>query len=64
MNAFVRKLVALSTVWAFCELLLPDGKMQKMVRITVSLLMMLSLVSAISALLQSGGMIAVDWQAT
>lgn len=54
MNAFVRQLAVLSVVWSFCELLLPDGKQQKMVRMTVSVLVMAALISAVSGLLQHG----------
>lgn len=60
MNAFVRQLAVLSVLWSFCELLLPDGKQQKMVRMTVSVLVMAALISAVSGLLGSGGTLTVE----
>lgn len=51
MNTFVRQLAVLSIIWSFCELLLPDGKQQKMVRMTVSLLVMAALITAVNGLL-------------
>ncbi|MEG0902414.1 MAG: hypothetical protein RSG96_09845, partial [Clostridia bacterium] len=55
MNAFVRKLAVLSVLWSLCELLLPDGRQQKMVRMTVSVLVMMVLVSSLSGLLMGVG---------
>lgn len=51
MNAFVRQIAVLSVLWAFCELLLPDGRQQRMARLTVSLLVMTALLSALNGLL-------------
>ncbi|MEG1471687.1 MAG: stage III sporulation protein AF [Clostridia bacterium] len=54
MNAFVRQLAVLSMLWSFCELLLPDGKQQKMVRMTVSVLVMAALLTALHGLIRTG----------
>lgn len=66
MNAFVRQMAALSVVWSLCELLLPDGRQQRLARMTVSALVMAALVSAMAGLLggaaQSIGLPA--WSAT
>ncbi len=51
MNAFVRQLAVLSVLWSLCELLLPDGRQQRMARMTVSVLVMAALISAVSGLL-------------
>ena len=48
MNAFVRQITVLSVLWAVCELLLPDGKHQQMVRMTASLLVMTALLTTAS----------------
>lgn len=48
MNAFVRQITVLSVLWAVCELLLPDGKHQQMVRMTASLLVMMALLTTAS----------------
>lgn len=45
MNAFVRQLAVLSILWALCELLLPEGRQQQMVRLTASVLVMTTLMS-------------------
>ena len=45
MNGFVRQIAVLSVLWTVCEMLLPDGKQQHMVRVTASLLIMTSLVT-------------------
>lgn len=45
MNAFVRQVAVLSVLWAMCEMLLPDGKHQQMVRMTASLLVMTALLT-------------------
>lgn len=50
MNGFVRQVAALSALWALCELLLPDGRQQRLLRMTVSLMVMLSLLSALGGL--------------
>ena len=46
MNALIRKLAVLSVLWAVCEMLLPDGKQQQMVRMTLGVLVMTALLSA------------------
>ncbi|NLO85858.1 MAG: hypothetical protein GX096_10595 [Clostridiales bacterium] len=51
MNAFIRQLAVLSIVWSLCEMLLPDGRQQKMARMTVSILVMAALVTAIGTML-------------
>ena len=48
MNAFVRQIAVLSVLWAMCEILLPDGKHQHMVRMTASLLVMTALLTTVS----------------
>lgn len=48
MNAFVRQIAVLSVLWAMCEMLLPDGKHQHMVRMTASLLVMTALLTTVS----------------
>lgn len=52
MNAFVRQLAVLSVLWALCELILPVGKQQQMVRMTVSMLVMTALLSTAGSLLR------------
>ena len=47
MNAFVRQIAVLSVLWAMCEMLLPDGKYQQMVRMTASLLVMSALLTTL-----------------
>lgn len=59
MSAFVRQLAVLSLLWSFCELLMPEGRQQKLVRMTVGLMVMAALVSALSGLL--GGVKTVEW---
>ncbi len=54
MNTFVRQLAVLSVLWSLCELLLPDGRLQRMVRMTVSVLVMVALLSAVGGALQTG----------
>ena len=51
MNAFIRQMAVLSVLWAFCEMLLPEGRQRRAVRLTVSLMMAASLLSSLSALL-------------
>jgi len=53
MNAFVRQIAVLSVLWAVCELLLPDGKHQQMVRMTASLLVMTALLTTVNGWLGS-----------
>lgn len=45
MNALIRQIVVLSVLWAVCEMLLPNGKQQQMVRMTLSVLVMTALLS-------------------
>lgn len=59
MSAFVRQLAVLSLLWSFCELLMPEGRQQRLVRMTVGLMVMAALISALSGLL--GGVQAVEW---
>ena len=47
MNAFVRQIAVLSVLWSLCEMLLPDGKYQQMVRMTASLLVMTALLTTL-----------------
>ena len=60
MNAFVRQLAVLSVLWSFCELLLPDGRQQKMVRMTVSVLVMAALITAVGNLLKTDAAMVAD----
>ena len=60
MNGFVRQLAALSVLWSLCELVLPDGKQQQMVRMTVSVLVMTALLGSLGRLL-SGGVELPAW---
>lgn len=48
MNALIRQIAVLSALWTVCELLLPDGKHQHMVRMTASLLVMTALLTTVS----------------
>lgn len=45
MNAFVRRLVVLSVLWAALEMLLPHRRQQPMIRMTMGVLVMTALVS-------------------
>ena len=45
MNAFVRQLAVLSVLWSVVELLLPDGKQQPMIRMTMGVLVMTALIT-------------------
>jgi len=51
MGAFMRQLAVLAVLWAACELLLPDGRQQQLVRMTVSVLVMTALLSTAGDLL-------------
>ena len=51
MEAFVRQLAALSVLWSLSELLLPEGRQQKMARMTVSALIMAALISGLGNLM-------------
>lgn len=53
MGAFVRQLAVLSVLWSLCELLLPDGKQQKLVRMAVSLLVMAALIGGVEKMLHA-----------
>ncbi len=59
MNGFVRQLTVLAALWALCELLLPQGRQQQMVRLAVSLMVMIALVSSLGQLL--GSVRETDW---
>ena len=48
MNALVRQIAALSVLWAMCELLLPEGRYQPVVRMTASLLVISALLTTVS----------------
>lgn len=48
MNALIRQIAVLSALWTVCELLLPDGKHQHMVRMTAGLLVMTALLTTVS----------------
>ena len=54
MNAMVRQIAVLSVLWAMCEMLLPDGKHQQLVRMTASLLVMTALVSTAGSWISGG----------
>ncbi len=49
MDAFVRQLAVLSVLWSLSELLLPEGRLKKMARMTVSVLVMAALVSGLGS---------------
>ena len=51
MDAFVRQLTVLSVLWSLSELLLPEGRLQKMARMTVSVLVMAALISGLGNLM-------------
>lgn len=51
MDAFVRQLAVLSVLWSLSELLLPEGRLKKMARMTVSVLVMAALVSGLGSLM-------------
>ena len=51
MDAFVRQLAVLSVLGSLSELLLPEGRLQKMARMTVSVLVMAALVSGLGSLM-------------
>ena len=46
MNGLIRKLAVLAVLWSVCELLMPEGKQQQMVRAAVSVLVLTALLSA------------------
>lgn len=46
MNGLIRKLAVLAVLWSVCELLMPEGKQQHMVRAAVSVLVLTALLSA------------------
>lgn len=45
MNGLIRQLAVLAVLWSACELLLPDGRQQQMVRAAVSVLVLTALLS-------------------
>ncbi|MBE5802340.1 MAG: hypothetical protein E7319_08645 [Clostridiales bacterium] len=51
MNGLVRQLAVLSVLWALCELLLADGKQQRMVRMAISLMVMVILLSSLAGVI-------------
>ena len=51
MDALIRQIVVLSVLWAVCEMLLPDGKLQQMARMTLSVLVMTALLSTAGEML-------------
>ena len=51
MNGFVRQVAVLSVLWSMCELLLPDGRLKRLTRMTASVMVMISLVTALNGLL-------------
>lgn len=51
MNAFVRRTAVLSVIWAVCEMLLPEGRTQKMVRMTAGLLVMSAVLGSVGTML-------------
>lgn len=53
MNALIRQVVVLAVLWAVCELLLPMGHLQQMVRMTVSALVLTALLSTAGQVLNS-----------
>lgn len=61
MNAFVRQLAVLAGLWALCELLLPEGRQQRMVHMAVSLMVMAALIGTLDGLLGSAG--TIEWPA-
>ena len=54
MSLLVRRIAVLSVVWAMCELLLPEGRYQQMVRMTAGLLVMTALLSSVGEWLDIG----------
>jgi len=53
MNAWLRQLAVLSVLWAVCEMLLPEGRQQQMVRMTMGALVMTALLSTAGETAQS-----------
>ena len=53
MHAFIRQIAVLAVLWTVCELLVPEGRLQQMVRMTVSVLVMTALLSTAGEALQS-----------
>lgn len=51
MEALIRQLAVLAAMWALCELLLPDGRQQRMVRMAVSLMVTAALVTTLGQVL-------------
>ncbi len=59
MNAFVRQLAVLAGLWALCEMLLPEGRQQRMVHMAVSLMVMAALIGSLDGLL--GSVRTAEW---
>ena len=59
MNAFVRQLAVLSVLWSVVELLLPDGRKQPMIRMTMGVLVMTALLTQAGKWLGQAGNISV-----
>lgn len=53
MNALIRQIAVLAVLWTVCELLVPEGRLQQMVRMTVSVLVMTALLSTAGELFQT-----------
>ena len=53
MSALIRQVVVLAVLWAACEMLLPVGTLQQMVRMTVSALVLTALLSTAGQTLHS-----------
>lgn len=51
MNGMVRRLTALSVLWSMLEMLMPQGRQQAAVRMTMGVLMMTALMSSVGQLL-------------
>lgn len=54
MDAFVRRLAALTVLWSLCELLVPEGSQRRLVRMTVSALVMITLLASAGELFSGG----------
>ena len=54
MNGLVRQIVVLSALWALLELLLPDGRRQPMIRMTMGILVMTAFLTRAGAFLSGG----------
>jgi len=52
MNAFVRRLAVIAVLWALCEMLMPEGKPQQMVRMTAGVMVMVCMLSAAGGMME------------